>query len=481
MSSRIFFNIRPFQSRVAYVSEGSLRDIFYQRESSPTLVGAIYKGRVSRLSKGLNYAFVDIGLDKAGFLYGKDVNDGKRPLSRELQVGQEVMVQIKSDANRDKGTRLSMNIALPGKYLVYIPGQKGGKNAVSRRIMDRKEKSRLSKILEGFKEPCALLVRTLGEGKSLEDFTKDLESLKNQWQNLQELFQEKTSVGEIRKSPSLELSYLRDFSDSIDEIFVDNKETYQEMKAFLKITRPEWKSHLKLHSKKEPLFEAFSIESQIEEIFSRKVRMKNGGFLVIEELEAFTVIDVNSGRHMGKKTPASTILDLNMEAAEMIARQVRLRHLAGIILVDFIDMESPEDGEKLVSCLQEGFAEDKSCPRVFPMGELGMVQITRKRTYPSLSAFVSEKCTHCSGQGRLKSVSSVAIEVLIALEKFALSRQTWFKRKLSVRVFCHSDIKSWIEKQPRTLDFLKKEFAIFLELVPKKQFSLNRFEIKKSS
>ena len=225
-------------------------------------------------------------------------------------------------------------------------------------------------------------MRTLGEGKSLEDFTKDLESLKNQWQNLQELFQEKTSVGEIRKSPSLELSYLRDFSDSIDEIFVDNKETYQEMKAFLKITRPEWKSHLKLHSKKEPLFEAFSIESQIEEIFSRKVRMKNGGFLVIEELEAFTVIDVNSGRHMGKKTPASTILDLNMEAAEMIARQVRLRHLAGIILVDFIDMESPEDGEKLVSCLQEGFAEDKSCPRVFPMGELGMVQITRKRTYP---------------------------------------------------------------------------------------------------
>ena len=151
MSSRIFFNIRPFQSRVAYVSEGSLRDIFYQRESSPTLVGAIYKGRVSRLSKGLNFAFVDIGLDKAGFLYGKDVNDGKRPLSRELQVGQEVMVQIKSDANRDKGTRLSMNIALPGKYLVYIPGQKGGKNAVSRRIMDRKEKPVFQKFWKALK------------------------------------------------------------------------------------------------------------------------------------------------------------------------------------------------------------------------------------------------------------------------------------------------------------------------------------------
>ena len=481
MSSRIFFNVRPYQSRVAYIRDGCVRDIFYQRESSPTLVGAIYKGRVSRLSKGLNFAFVDIGLDKAGFLYGKDVNDGKKPLSRELQLGQEVMVQIKSDANRDKGTRLSMDIALPGKYLVYIPGQKGGKNAVSRRIADRKEKARLSKILDGFKEPGALLVRTLGEEKSLDDFKNDLESLKNQWETLQELFQQKASVGEMQKSPSLGLSYLRDFSDSIDEIFVDDKETYQEMKAFLKVTRPGWESRLKFHSKKEPLFEAFSIDSQIEEIFSRKVRLKNGGFLVIEELEAFTVIDVNSGRYMGKKTPASTILDLNLEAAEMIARQVRLRHLAGIILVDFIDMENPEDGEKLVSCLQEGFAEDKSCPRVFPMGELGMVQITRKRTYPSLSAFVSEKCTHCSGTGRLKSVSSIAIEILIALEKFALRRRSWFQRKISVRLFCHPDVKSWIEKQPQALGFLKKEFAILLELVPRKNWPINRFEIKKSS
>ena len=481
MASKVFFNVRPYQSRVAHVKDGFLRDIFYQRESSPTLVGAIYKGRVSRLSKGLNYAFVDIGLDKAGFLYGRDVNDGKKPLNKVLSAGQEVMVQVKSDANREKGTRLSMNVALPGKHLVYIPGQRG-KSAVSRRISDRKEKARLSKILESFKEPGAILVRTLGEGKSEEDFRGDLEVLKNQWENLRRLFEEKSDLGEIQKSPSPGLSYLRDLPEAIDEIFIDDRETYEEMKAFLKSNRPELKSSLKFHSKKLPLFEEFSIESKVEEVFNKKVRLKNGGSLVIEELEAFTVIDVNSGRYMGKKTPASTILALNLEAAQMIARQVRLRHLAGIILVDFIDMEDPEDGEKLVSCLQEGFADDKSCPRVFPMGELGMVQITRKRTYPSLSAFVSDKCSHCLGTGRLKSVSSTAIEVLMALEKVALKRRGWwFQKKVSVQVLCHLDVKKWIEQQQGAFDFLKKEFSLYPELIPKKSFPPHRFEIKKLS
>ena len=254
MSSRIFFNVRPYQTRVAYVKDGLLRDIFYQRESNPSLVGAIYKGRVSRLSKGLNFAFVDIGLDKAGFLYGKDVNNGKKPLNKVLQTGEEVMVQIKSDANREKGTRLSMNIAMPGKYLVYMPAQKE-KNAISRRISDRKEKLRLSRMLEEFKEPGALLIRTLGQGKSKEDFQKDLEFLKNQWKELEELFKQKTSVGKIQKSPSLGLSYLRDFPYSIDEIFIDDKAAYQEMKASLKSLRPEWQSKLTFHSKKQPLFE----------------------------------------------------------------------------------------------------------------------------------------------------------------------------------------------------------------------------------
>lgn len=477
MSSRILFNMRPYQTRVVYVKNSLLKDIFYQRESNPTLVGAIYKGKVSRLSKGLNFAFVDIGLDKAGFLYGKDVNYGKKPLNKVLQVGKEVMVQIKSDANREKGTRLSMNISLPGKYLVYMPTQQE-KNAVSRRILDRKEKSRLSQMLEEFKEPGALLIRTLGQGKSREDFQKDLHTLKLQWQELSELFKKKTNVGVLRKSPSLGLSYLRDFPSDIAEIFVDNKEAYQEMKTYLKSIRPEWSAKLKFYNKQQPLFEAFSIENQVEEIFNRKVQLKNGGFLIFEELEAFTVIDVNSGSFMGKKALASTILDLNLEAAQMIARQVRLRHISGIILIDFIDMENPKDGEKLVSALQEEFMEDKSKPRVFPMGELGMVQITRKRTYPSLSAFVSEKCSHCGGTGKLKSLNSIGIEMLMALEKAAVKRRSWFQKKTAVRVFCHPKVKEWVEEMPAIFDFLKKEFALLPEFVPKKTFPLSRFEIK---
>ena len=571
MPSQVFFNVRPFQTRTAYVRDGLLRDIFYQRESRPSLAGAVYKGRVSRLSKGLNFAFVDIGLTKAGFLYGKDVGDGKKPLSQALRAGEDVIVQVKSDPNREKGARLSMNISLPGKYLVYMPRQKK-KAAVSRRISDEKERERLLNLLRRLQtgagtgagtsessteqsasrrrkapaaanEGGAFLVRTLGAGKQEEDFQKDLKALKQQWEELKKLFQKKAGTGELQKAPSLHLSYLRDFAGELDEILVDDKAAFQEMKAALKTVRPEQAPLLKLHSEKTPLFEAYSLQPQIDDLFARKVRLKSGGFLIIEELEAFTVIDVNSGRFMGKAadkphrggaprngphrggpnlggphrggrgrgaaarnsgragggtsasssiadlnsgragggtSASSSIADLNREAAAVIARQVRLRHIAGIILIDFVDMEDPKDGEQLVALLQEEFADDKSRPKVFPMGELGMVQITRKRTLPSLSAFISEKCPHCTGTGRLLSPDSVGVEMLFALEKTARKRGgLFFRKKVSLRVFCHPEIKKWTEAAPQALDFLHKELSVYPELVAKKSFPLHRFEIQK--
>ena len=557
MPSQVFFNVRPFQTRTACVRDGLLRDIFYQRESRPSLVGAVYKGRVSRLSKGLNFAFLDIGLQKAGFLYGKDVGDGKKPLSQALRAGEDLIVQVKSDPNREKGARLSMNLSLPGKYLVYMPLQKK-KAAVSRRIPDGPEKERLLQLLRRLQNEAgesapprrrdsapdshrgegALLVRTLGAGKTEEDFQQDLKALKHQWEELQKLFQKKSGTGELQKAPSLNLSYLRDFPGRLDEILIDDKAAFQEMKAALKTVRPELAALLKLHSDKTPLFEAYSIQQQIDDLFARKVRLKSGGFLIIEELEAFTVIDVNSGRFMGKAAggrggglrrrgtrnrgggaprgganlggpnlggpsyggsagkpgggrgsmsfysgggpgASSSIADLNMEATAVIARQVRLRHIAGIILIDFVDMEDPKDGEQLVARLQEEFADDKSRPKVFPMGELGMVQITRKRTLPSLSAFISEKCPHCTGTGRRPSPDSVGVEMLFALEKTARKRGGWFRRKLSLRVFCCPEIKKWAEAAPQALDFLNKELSVYPEFVAKKNFPLHRFEIQK--
>ena len=481
MSSYILFNVRPYQTRMAYVKDKALIDIFYYKEKTPSLVRGIYKGKVSRTVPKLSFAFIDIGLKRGGFLYQKKETGKSYALKTPLKKGDYLFVQIKSDQIRDKGMRLSAEISLSGRYLVYIPNQKT-KHAISHRIENEEERERLKKIIENFEEPCSIIARTLAENVSEECLKEDLEKLKKEWEELKHAYEEKENVGELKKALDPKLNYLKDLmNEDIKEVLIDKKQAYNQIKEFFQKNIPDLSSRVKFYSSYDPLFEKFKIESQIKKAHFNKVFLKSGGFLTIEELEAFVVIDVNSGSYMGKGKLEESLLSINAEAAYAIAKQIRLRHLGGIILIDFIDMEQEKDKVKIISILKSELSSDKANPKIFPMTELGLVQITRKRTRASLSHLLSQPCPSCKGFGRKKNLSTIASEIFADLENFK-SKILFINRSQKVKVLCHQDIKNWIEeKEKETLSFLNKECSVYPEFIAsfKETQMISDFEIEK--
>ena len=480
MPIELFVNVRPYQTRVASTEKGFLKQLFYHRNKNPSLVGALYKGRITKITKSLNYAFVDLGLKRSGFLYGKDLSGKIKEVAKVLKPGQEVLTQIKADPIRSKGVRLSMEIGLAGFYLVYLPEQKT-KTTLSRQISDPKERQRLNELVKGFHEKGSLIVRTFAQKQEEEALRKDLEQLKEEWIKIQDTFHKQTEPGQIQEGEDPLLVFLRDsLSKKIDKIIIDEKETFRKVTQWIKLFRPELAKKAEYYKQANPLFKKFRLESQVQQTEQKKVHLKNGGFLIFEELEAFSVIDVNSGRFSGNKSLSKSLLDLNLEAAKTIAEQVQLRHLGGIILVDFIDMEEIEDRKKVVSCLERGFKEDKSHPKVFPMGELGMVQITRKRSENSLSHFMTEPCPSCNGLGRKKTFSSITNDLFLKAENFSPAGLRLFRKKQSLRVFCHPKVRKYIEKEEKeTLDFFKKNLLLNLLFEDNPKLQVENFQIEK--
>ena len=480
MSIETFINVRPYQTRVAYVEKGRLKQIFYHRSQSPSLVGALYKGRVAKITKSLNYAFIDLGLERTGFLYGKDLAGKTKEVAKVLKPGQEVLVQIKADPLRNKGVRLNMEIGLAGLYLVYLPEQKT-KTTISRQINSSEERQRLNEIVSGFEEKGALIVRTFAQGHEKKDLEADLLKLKEQWGEIQNKFKNQALPGQIQQGEDPLLVFLRDtLSLKTSRFVVDEKETVKKVTKWLKAFQPELAKTVEYYKGDRSLFENFNLEIQAQKTLQKKVSLKNGGFLIFEELEAFSVIDVNSGRFSGGKSLAKSLLELNLEAAKVIAEQVQLRHWGGIILVDFIDMENPENGEKVVSCLEKGFRGDKSHPRVFPMGELGMVQITRKRSQNSLSHFMTDVCLSCKGLGRKKTIPTIATDLFLKIESFTLSGVRFLRKKQNLRIVCHPEIKKYIEKNEQaSLEFFNKKFSLRLDLEESSKLNLENFRIEK--
>ena len=476
----IFINVRPYQTRVACVKQGHLKQIFYHRSQTPSLVGALYKGRVAKIVRRLNYAFVDLGLEKTGFLYGKDLPGKTKELAKALRPGQEVLAQIKADPLRSKGVRLSLEVALAGLYLVYLPEQ-NSKRTISRQINSSVERQRLSEMTEDFKAPGALIVRTFAQNREKKELEKDLKTLKQQWKEIQSQFKQQKTLGPIHQGEDPLLIFLRDSLSLGGERFVvDEKQTFKKVTKWLKAFRPDLAKKAEYYQGELSLFENFKLESQAKKSLEKKVPLKSGGFLIFEELEAFSVIDVNSGRFFGGKNLSQSLLQLNLEAAQVIAEQVQLRQWGGIILVDFIDMESPEDGEKVVACLEKGFKGDKSHPRVFPMGDLGLVQITRKRSKNSLSYFMTENCPSCRGWGRKKTLPTLATDLFLKLESLAPSSPRFLRKKQSLKVTCHPEIKHHIEqKEQNSLEFFEKKLSCRLLLEDNPKLSLENFRIEK--
>ena len=392
-------------TRIALAENGELMELYYESKRDESLVGNIYAGRVANVMPNLQAAFVDFGVGKNGYYYygnARAVSDVEKNLAKP-KVGDTLILQVEKDAVGSKGSVLSANFSFPGKFLVLLP-KDAGEIGVSRKITDSAERNRIREIVaELLPEGCGAIVRTNGEGKTREEFEKEISILAAK--------AEKLKTGEFLKPPALLLQEnhpvkraARDFyAPDVDEYVVNDKNAYEEL-LDTGDYNGENQPALKLHEEKLPLFESYFLESQSEKALDEHVWLKSGGFLVIEETEACVVIDVNTGKAAGKGDLQKTILKTNLEAAEEAAKQMRLRNLSGIIIIDFIDMADENAQKEVTKRLEAAVKKDRIKTVVVGMTELGLMQVTRKKTRPSLKRQMTTKCRTCEGTGRLPSI-----------------------------------------------------------------------------
>ena len=402
---RVLMDISADLTRIALAEDGELKELYYESKREESLVGNVYAGRVASVMPNLQAAFVDIGTGRNGYYYygnARAVSDAEKNAARP-KVGDTLLLQVEKDAVGTKGAVLTGNFSFPGKFLVLLP-KEGGEIGISRKITDSAERVRIREILTELLPPdCGAIVRTNGEGKSREEFEKEWKQL---WVRCERL-----KTGEFLKPPALLLQEnhpvkraARDFYGAdVEEYVVNDAESYRELLESGDFNG-EGQPALKLHTDAIPLFESYYLESQGAKALEERVWLKSGGFLVIEETEACVVIDVNTGKAAGRGDLQKTILKTNLEAAEEAAKQMRLRNLSGIIIIDFIDMADAAAQKEVTQRLKKAVAQDRIKTVVVGMTELGLMQVTRKKTRPSLKRQMTTKCRACEGSGRLPSV-----------------------------------------------------------------------------
>ncbi|NLL37796.1 MAG: Rne/Rng family ribonuclease [Fretibacterium sp.] len=401
------------ETRVAILENGRLSEIFIERMWDHQKAGEIYKARVESVLPGINAAFVSIGDGRNAFLY---LNDAQ---GMTVLPNQELVVQVTKTARKNKGARVTPRLSLPGRYLVLVPG--GDETGVSRRIADDEERKRLRHFARELKgDDFGLIIRTAAEGVDEAALVQDLESLLSLWHEIEHNASQQMAPCLLYKDMGLLGRVLRDeVHGSVDEILVDREEEFEHVKDFVSRLYVGDRPQVSLYQGLTPIFEHYGIEREIEQALERKVWLRSGAYLVIEHTEALTVIDVNTGKYVGSLDMRHTILDTNLEAADEIARQLRLRAIGGIVVVDFIDMEFEEDRKKLLDRLEEVFQSDRSRARVFSMTQLGLVEITRKRGRPDLKSVLTRGCPFCSDSGWVLREDTVAMSMKRFLRKVA--------------------------------------------------------------
>lgn len=443
MRSVIYANVTPHETRVAVREDGQLTEILLERARDRSIVGSLFKGRISRVLPGMQAAFVDIGLERDAFLYVDDVVEALEdegvdatevapavPIQDLLHEGQELVVQITRETGTSKGPRASSHITVPGRYLVLLPGS--SHVGVSRRITDQAERDRLRALLSEIPRSAGVIVRTAGEGRQREDFVADLAVLESLNRHIMARAQEVSAPCLLWRDLDLVLRAARDLAGPhTAEFWVDDADAYQRVLEFLDRVQPEITSRIKLYRRRLDLFEAFSIQSELDQLLQPKVWLRSGGSLVINQTEALVAIDVNSGRYVGGSDLEDTVFRTNLEAAAEVARQLRLRNLGGIIVVDFIDMEMEEHRQALLETLRSELAKDRARTLVGPVGPFGLVQLTRKRTERSLERSLTQPCPMCAGLGRIKSPETMCLEVRRAVLRVAAE---YGAREVTVRV-----------------------------------------------
>ena len=434
-SSFLYLSVNPFETRVALREKGRLVAYRTERHRTASVVGNLYKGKVTRVLPGMEAAFVDIGLEKDGFLYVREAGavaedfddlfldleeerwvprEGEVAIEDLLREGQEVLVQVLKEGLGTKGARLTSYITLPGRFLVYLPtiAQRG----VSRRISDEAERQRLRGIVDSFTGPGGWIVRTAGEGQGRKELEADRDDLRSQWQRIHDAAERAHPPHLVHADISPLLRTVRDlFTDAVEGCWVDDVDAYGEVLEFLDQNDPALIPRVKLFRRTEDLMSAFEIDRELEKALRPKIWLRSGGYLVVNQTEALVAIDVNSGKFTGKSSLEDTAARINMEAVREIVRQLRLRDLGGIVVIDFIDMEDRENRRAVYEALAAELETDPARSQMLPMSDIGLVQLTRKRSRPSLDRTLSRPCPYCHGSGRVKSLPTVCLEIRRAL------------------------------------------------------------------
>ncbi|MCK8825610.1 Rne/Rng family ribonuclease [Fuchsiella alkaliacetigena] len=425
MIKEIVVDVDIRETRVAILEDKELAEIYFERDNEERIVGNIYKGRVADVLPGMQATFVDVGLEKNVFLHVSDllplVADKKKKedlaIQQIVQPGQQIMVQITKGPVGTKGARATCDINLPGRYLVLMLTV--SHVGVSRRINENKERKRLKNIAHQIKpQDKGVIVRTAAANKPRSELEKDFDFLIKLWKKIKHHYNTKQAPALIHRDLNLVNKLVRDkFTTQVDRMLINEEEEYQSIQELLDFISPQLKSRVKLYDKERPIFKYYQIESAIEEIMQRKVWLDCGGYIVIDNTEALTSIDINTGKYVGSKDLADTVLKTNIEAAKEIARQLKLRDIGGIIIIDFIDMDNRADQQEVLATLEEELKKDKTKSTILGLTQLGLVEMTRKKEKEGVAKFLQSPCPYCEGHGQILSADTVALKAIRSLKE----------------------------------------------------------------
>jgi ribonuclease G len=511
MHKKIIINVADHETRVALVEEETIVELFLERKGSRDNTGNIYKGRVQRVLPGMQAAFVDIGLSQAAFIYVDDViretfpdiedefaceeeylvEDGndfsvemiyrkeeKENIEDLIKEGQEILVQVSKSPIGTKGARITSNISLPGRFLVLMPTSTH--IGISRRIEDEIERVRLKEIVRELSRNSSMgyIVRTAAEGVKKEKIAYEMGFLKNLWCNIQKKYQTASTPSLLHQELNISLRAVRDLLlQEAEKLVIDASKDYESVLTFLDTFNPSLKDSVELYQGKEPIFDAYNLEGDISRALKRKVWLKSGGYIVIEHTEALVAIDVNTGRYVGKHNLEETILKTNLEAVKEIAYQIRLRDIGGIIIIDFIDMEKKSNQEKVFSALNEAFAKDRSKTHILPISEMGLIQMTRKRTRKPLTRLLCDPCPYCDGEGYIISIKTICYSIYREVLRYAVDMTG---SRLTLRV--NPEVADFLHGEENHLvSSLEKSIGKQIMVYPDSRYHMEAFEIIEST
>jgi ribonuclease G len=502
MYKSILINSAPHEVRAAVLEGGTVQELFIERSRKRTVVGNIYKGKVVKILPGMQSAFVDIGLSKAAFLHVADILDERdfddespdstitdelddpidiedeplsphTPIEALISEGQEIIVQVAKDAIGSKGARLTMHLSIPGRHIVLMPGYPH--IGVSRKIENGEERDKLRDILREIRPPeDGLIARTVSKGQSHADLEADRDYLLRIWRKVQERAAQNKTPQLMYEDGNLIFRILRDVvTADTAEIIIDNSDDHADMLVFCNDYHPNLMGKISLYSKDTPLFDEYNIEIEINRVLDKKIWLRSGGYIIIDQAEALTVIDVNTGKFVGKRNFEETILKTNIEAAREIAHQLRLRNIGGIVIVDFIDMESADNRSKVLNLLDELLRDDRARASVMNITPLGLVEITRKRSSESFIRLMSEPCPYCEGRGVIKSRLTICYDILRQIRRIAPE----CKGKV-ILLEAHNEIADILLSNEReSIDALETDYSLKIEIKFRTNFHLEHYEL----